>query len=432
MKQIYRSSPDYIIDLDREELKSEAQRSGMLIILFLLLFFLVTINLTFFVDDSLLQRYGGQGAFIPSISALIVFLFYQTGVLLYIKRKIRKTRKTSLSFKVIHSMIEVTFPSLIMFFYVDRIHMLSFLESPVPLTYFLFIILSVLHLDYRVSLLTGALAALQFVLIVYYGFHHAVLREDFQLSTPENAQYLRAFFFLFGGGAAAFVSALLKSRIKSTIENQNAKNELQSLFGQYLSKEVSRALIEEKGIRKKTEATVMFLDIRNFTSFADSHTADEVIEYQNRFLAPVIETINMHQGVVFKILGDGLMACFGSPVENVLHADVAFQASMAILKKVKNLSDEGVIPETRIGIGLHSGELIAGNIGNEQRKQFSISGTPVIIASRLEQLNKKYGTQFLISDDVLSRISVGKTRVSFVAQEPLKGFEKPVNIYSVA
>lgn len=433
MKHLYsKVSSDYIIDLNREEVKSEVQRSGMLVVIFSMVLLLITANLIFFIDESLIKLYGGPQAFVPSISALIVFLFYQVGVLYYLTRKLKTERKTSLLFKIVHSTAEVTFPSFIMVYYIDRLHMLSFVDSPVPLTYFLFIILSILHLDYRVSFLTGALAAVQYSLIVYYGFHHAVVREDFLTSTPENSQYLRAFFYLFCGGAAAFVSVMLQGRLKATFESQQEKNELQSLFGQYLSKEVSRALIEEKGIRKKTEATVMFLDIRNFTSFADTHSADEVIEFQNRFLAPVIETINMYQGVVFQILGDGLMACFGSPVENVLHADVAFHASIEILKKVKTLGDNGVIPQTRIGIGLHSGELIAGNIGNEQRKQFSISGTPVIIASRLEQLNKKYGTQFLISDDVLSRISVGKTKVSFVAQEPLKGFEKPVNIYSVA
>ena len=85
------------------------------------------------------------------------------------------------------------------------------------------------------------------------------------------------------------------------------------LFGQQVSKEVSKALIEEKGATKRREATVMFLDIRNFTAFADVHTAEEVIDYQNQFLSPVIDIINQHQGVVFQILGDGLMACFGSP-----------------------------------------------------------------------------------------------------------------------
>ena len=88
----------------------------------------------------------------------------------------------------------------------------------------------------------------------------------------------------------------------------------------------------------------MFLDIRNFTAFADTHTAEEVIDFQNKVLSPVIEIINQHQGVVFQILGDGVMACFGSPVENVLHADMAFQSGLNILRKIQELSDQNTIP----------------------------------------------------------------------------------------
>lgn len=125
------------------------------------------------------------------------------------------------------------------------------------------------------------------------------------------------------------------------------------------------------------EGTMMFIDIRNFTTFVDTHTADDVIEYQNKFVAPVIDIIN-HHGVVFQSLGDALMACFGSPVENVLHADMAFQSSIEILKHIRKASDSGSIPATQIGIGLHCGFMVAGNIGNDQRKQFSISGSPVV------------------------------------------------------
>jgi adenylate cyclase len=203
------------------------------------------------------------------------------------------------------------------------------------------------------------------------------------------------------------------------------------LFGQQVSREVSRELIEEKGATKRREATVMFLDIRNFTGFADSHTADEVIDYQNKVLGPLIDIINQHQGVVFQILGDGLMACFGSPGENVLHADMAFQASLSILRQVKGASKKQIIPETTVGIGLHSGLVVTGNIGNERRKQFSISGTPVIVASRIEQLNKKYGTQLLISGQVYQQIAKGKMELTSLGEEPLKGILTPVAVYKV-
>jgi adenylate cyclase len=233
------------------------------------------------------------------------------------------------------------------------------------------------------------------------------------------------------GGAAAFVSMELTNRIRASFQSQQAKNRLELLFGQQVSKEVSHALIEGGGDGKRQEATVMFVDVRNFTAFADTHPAEDVIEYQNKLLAPAIDLINQHQGVVFQILGDGLMACFGSPVDNVLHADMAYQAGLSILKRLGELNAKDEIPYTNVGIGLHSGTLVTGNIGSESRKQFSVSGTPVIIASRIEQLNKKYGTQFLISEEVYNRIAPGRQTITCLGDEPIRGLGTPIKIYKV-
>jgi adenylate cyclase len=222
----------------------------------------------------------------------------------------------------------------------------SFLDSPVVLVYFLFIIFSILHLDFKVSIFAGCFAAMQHMLLVYYRFNEIDSAFTDTIRTPEISHYIRGVVLVLSGGAAAFVSTELKNRIKSALDFQNKKNELELLFGQQVSREVSKALMEDKGVIKKSEATIMFLDIRNFTTFADSHSADEVIAYQNRFLAPVIDIINQHQGVVFQILGDGLMACFGAPVGNVLHADMGFQASLAILRQVDQASQQKDIPAT--------------------------------------------------------------------------------------
>ena len=421
---------DVISNLKSEEVKSEFQRSYLLIVLFSLVLLVATVNF-FTLKETLVNFYGGTPVFLKGIGFVLVFLFYQVLILQYLKVKLRDGSGTSYLYKYVHTMIEISFPTAIMFLMVADLKMVSFVDSPVFVLYFLFIILSILHLDFRVSIFAGAFAALQYVFLIYYGFHYVGVEEGYTPSTPEAAHYVRAVIMVFSGAAAAFVSAELKTRVKTTFDFQEKKNELEVLFGQQVSKEVSKALIEEKGATKRREATVMFLDIRNFTSFADAHTAEEVIDYQNQFLSPVMDIINQHQGVVFQILGDGLMACFGSPGENVLHADMAFQASLRILKQVEQASAENVIPPTTIGIGLHSGLMVTGNIGNENRKQFSISGTPVIVASRIEQLNKKYGTQLLISGQVHDQIVKGKLSITYLGEEPLRGIGTPVKIYKV-
>ncbi len=416
--------------LDLEVVKSEYQRSFLITILFVAGLAVTLVNFLL-LDPLVADFYGGYSIYMTTAMWILLIIIYEFIVLQMLRKKIKNRQRVGTGFKLWHTLIEISFPSLIMYFMVFRLGMLSFLDSPINSLYFIFIILSILHLDFTVSVFTGILAAVQYSVIIHYGFLEVTPIDTYAPASPENSYYLRTISLILGSAAAGFVAHELKSRIRISFESKKAKDEIELLFDQQVSREVSKALIKDKGVTKRLEATVMFLDIRDFTTFADSHTPDEVIDFQNKFLSPVIDIINLHQGVVFQILGDGVMACFGSPVENVLHADMAFQASLQIRAKVKELSESAVIPATRIGIGLHSGQIVTGNIGNEQRKQFSISGSPVIVASRLEQLNKKFGTELLISHDVLRNINTGKAQISFVTEETLRGIGLPVKVYKV-
>ncbi len=418
---------EHSVSLELEELRSEYTRALLLIGLFSTISVVAILNYIF-AERSLAEFYGGFTTFSKTFGFIILFILYQLANIRYLKRRLSPVRPPSLRYKVIQSIVEITIPSFIMMFIMGDVKLLSFIDTPVMLIYFLLITLSILHLDYRVNIFGGVLAAIQYAIVVFYAFHDIGIISNSKAVVPENSYYIRCVILLLSGGAAAFVSAELKKRIKTALEVQKAKDQVEVLFGQQVSKEVSRAVIEDKGVTKRREATIMFLDIRNFTSFADTHTAEEVIEYQNKCLGPILDIINLHQGVVFQILGDGLMACFGSPVENTLHADMAFQASINVLKKIENASQNNKIPRTRIGIGLHSGLVITGNIGNEQRKQFSISGSPVIIASRIEQLNKKYNSELLMSHEVYEKIAPGKIAIKYLGEEILRGIERPVKV----
>ncbi len=420
-----------LISLHQEEVKSEYLRSLLLIILFSAILVMATVNTAFFVDKRFLESYGGENLLHTPMLLIVFFIIYQLSNLVYLRRRLKRQGGVSFWYKMVHTLIEISFPTTIMFYLMNVSRTISVVDSPVAYVYPLFIILSILHLDYRVNIFAGILAGIQYSTVSFYGFEYLHPSDMYANLLPSNSHYIRSLFFVFTGGAGAFVSLELSKRIRAALDLLEARNRLELLFGQQVSREISQALIKEKGATKKLEATIMFLDVRNFTPFADAHTAEEVFEYQNNFLSPIIEIINYHQGVVFQILGDGLMACFGSPVENVLHADMAFQASLTILDQVKKAADQMHVQATSIGIGLHAGPIVTGNIGNDHRKQFSISGSPVIIASRIEQLNKKYGTQFLISGQVLEQITVGRTQIAHLGREPLRGIGSPVDIYEI-
>lgn len=385
----------------------------------------------FLLDEGVITFYGGASNYFYITSWLVAFAVYEFIVLLMIVALLRSGKHVSLSFKFVHSLIEVTFPSLLMFYMVDVKDMLIFLDSPIIFLYGLFIILSVLHLDFKVNVLVGVLAAVQYAAIVFYGFHFANTHSEYLTSIPENSFYLRSALLVICGAAAGFVSEEVKRRVKSSFDWQKQKIEMEELLGQQVSREVAEALVTDRTQTRKQEATVLALDVRDFTRFAEYRTPDEILEFQNKIFGPILDIINQHQGIVNQIMGDGIMATFGTPSSNPLHADMAFQASLRIIYKVREMSAEGIIPQTRIGIGLHTGEVITGNIGNQVRKQYSISGSAVIIAFRVEQLNKDLDCELLITEEVKKRIELGKVSAISLGARPLKGFGTSMNIYQI-
>jgi adenylate cyclase len=158
----------------------------------------------------------------------------------------------------------------------------------------------------------------------------------------------------------------------------------------------------------------------------------EVNTFQNDLFCPLIEIINNHNGIINQILGDGFMATFGAPVKDNNHTTKAVNSGLEILKEIEKLIEQGTIPPTKVGIGVHTGQVVTGNIGNEIRKQYSVSGTAVIIAARLEQLNKQLNTSFLVSQEVYNIVKDQNCSFSIFKGIQLKGIEKPIEVYEVS
>ncbi len=208
---------------------------------------------------------------------------------------------------------------------------------------------------------------------------------------------------------------------------------IENLFGQQVSSEVAKELISQENDFdvKNYEVTILFLDIRDFSKFADNKTPAEVATFQNIFFGEVLNIIRNHRGITNQILGDGIMAVFGAPVQNNSHISDAVKAGYAMVERIKELNELKKIPLTRIGIGLHTGHVVAGNIGNDFRKQYSLTGTTVNIASRIEQLNKKYNSQFLISEAIKTGIRHTGYPATYLEDVSLKGIKNPMKVYKL-
>ncbi|MDB5248917.1 MAG: Adenylate cyclase [Segetibacter sp.] len=235
------------------------------------------------------------------------------------------------------------------------------------------------------------------------------------------------------GMIATFLQNKRVVEFKMRIEQQlRDKNEIMNKFSQQVSKNVAEELVRKNVEYKseKREVCIMFLDIRNFTPFAENKEPEEVVHYLNTLFDFMISIIDRHNGIVNQFLGDGFMTTFGAPVIAGNPCQNAVDAACEILEALhqKNQDSEH---KTTVGIGIHKGNAITGNIGSSLRRQFSITGNVVILASRIEQLTKQYAAQILISSEVYNSIDLkGKTTES-IGPVSIKGRSLPVELFKI-
>lgn len=210
----------------------------------------------------------------------------------------------------------------------------------------------------------------------------------------------------------------------------DAEHRIVTLLEQQLSGDIAQELlVNGTNVRgERCFVCIMFLDIRDFTSMAEKLSPEELILYQNEVFGFMIDVVQKYNGNINQLLGDGFMATFGAPISHGNDCQNAFSAAKQILAELKKRVDGGIVTYTKIGIGLHAGNVVTGNVGNETRKQYSVTGNPVIIASRVEQLNKEYKTQLIITEQVYTKLDEKpKTSKTFL-EVNVKGRKKPIKI----
>ena len=236
------------------------------------------------------------------------------------------------------------------------------------------------------------------------------------------------------GIIAGIVSMQIRKRILKTYHVLEERNELEKVFGQQVSKEIVDEFVNNNmKIESRTrEVCIMFLDIRNFSKYCEGKTPEEINNYQNFTLGFMIDVVNKYGGIVNQILGDGFMATFGAPIQRETYCKDAIDASLEIISSLQKRNEDSMNPSTNVGIGLHTGEVITGNVGTTERKQYSIIGNTVIMAARLEQLNKEYNSSVLVSKEVLDKITSNDLTTEFLGPVKVKGRTEPVEVYKLA
>ena len=230
-------------------------------------------------------------------------------------------------------------------------------------------------------------------------------------------------------------NVLLVSLYRSLFEEKE-KRRVRAAFGQYLSPEVIRRLLVNPQLvePKKTDITVMFSDIRGFTSISEKLDAQELALFLNQYLSDMTRIVFDFHGTLDKYIGDAVMAFWGAPFEEAGHAARACNAALEMMKRVRELQklwEAQGKPSLEIGIGLNTGVASVGNMGSALRYGYTALGDAVNLSSRLEGLNKDYGTHIIVNETTYQAAKDG----GFVFREldlmRVKGKLQPVTIYQL-
>jgi adenylate cyclase len=192
-------------------------------------------------------------------------------------------------------------------------------------------------------------------------------------------------------------------------------------FGKYMSKQIADEILKNPDAialgGKKQEVTILFSDIRGFTTFSEGHTPEDVISHLNEYMSAMVDVVVQYEGVVDKFIGDAIMALFGSPIMSDDDPLRAVKTALEMQARLGNLNkkwaSEGKEP-FRIGIGINTGEVIVGNIGDIRKMEYTVIGDNVNLASRLEGLTKEYQCPIIISRSTYDKVK------NFVQVRPLE------------
>ncbi len=216
------------------------------------------------------------------------------------------------------------------------------------------------------------------------------------------------------------------------------KRKMKKLFSQYVSKDIYDQLVANPALAhlggERREMTVLFSDIRGFTSVTEQRQAEDVVGMLNEYFSQMVAIVFRHHGTVDKFVGDMVMALFGAPLDDPRHADHAVDAALDMIAALKDLNarwaTEGRFDKLEIGVGINTGPMIAGNIGSEAIMSYTVIGDAVNLGARLESLNKDYGTSIIISNATRERLT-GGYRCRPLGNVKVKGKTEAVAIFEL-
>jgi len=292
---------------------------------------------------------------------------------------------------------------------------LTYMTGPSSHLYYLLILLSGFMMNKRLSIGLGSLAGIEYFLFYLWDkdqlavlqIADPLLHQDL---TDPSVYLLKPMIMFFCGLLTGVVSARNLELLRKVLAEEREKTALDRLFGQYVSLPIKNKLIAEKRdlFAESKTVTVLFADLRSFTHLCEELEPAQLVGLLSRYFCVMVKGIGGSVGVVDKFIGDAVMAVFGGVLELRNPCASAFEAALkmrwGLAKLNKQLQMEG-LPTLENGIGIHVGLAVQGTIGSAQRKEFTVIGDVVNLASRLEEMTKELGLPVLFSRDVYDQLT---------------------------
>ena len=420
-------SADFEHALMQEVLRTELVRIKALIATTSLLA-VILLSVCFLDPDALNHIWRGhlRPAYLYLI--LVPFILFELWVHAVVSRHLKLHRDVPVIRRYFGALIETTMPTIALALHIENMGSVQALGFVAPLIYFIFIILSTLRLDFWLSTFTGFVAAAE--LFGMAMFFHPAGSTDPEPDIWYHAA--RSMIILICGMLAGAVGLQLRRQFAASIQAATARDRITNLFGQHVSPQVVERLLVE-GANTTSDIrriAVMFVDFRSFTAAARSRSPQDVVDRLDGAFAVLVEILDRHGGIVNKFLGDGFLALFGAPFEAPEAAHHAVAAAREMLVAMNSINEASSWP-LRIGIGIHFGEVVAGNIGSPRRKEYTVIGDTVNFAARLEALNKEFNSQLLISAAVRNALGDDGSDAVPLGDVAIRGYDRPMAVWQL-